>query len=184
VLVPLCLLPNFDRLKYLAMFASSSMMYLAAVIAGYMFLSAGRGELPLWEAGVGPTEGAEGLPTPIGPRGARVTGALLHPDICCVPLYAPGDGVPGCAALGDAACCPAEAPEVCCTAEELARGITPWRGAEGWLFDPDIFSSISTFLFAFLTHTVVPQVRRRAADLGSDPPVYSFPKNFGAPSSP
>lgn len=95
------------------------------------------------------------LRTPIGPRGDRVTGPLLHPLICCVPLYDPTAGallsitgwprgpaclrgasnrrmlsqrlcagVPGCAALGEAGCCAAVAPEICCTPEALAGGIT------------------------------------------------------------
>ena len=34
VLIPLCMLPNFDKLKYAAMFATSSMVYLTGVIAG------------------------------------------------------------------------------------------------------------------------------------------------------
>eukprot|EP01051_Picozoa_sp_SAG22_P011918 SAG22_NODE_1189_length_5206_cov_14.857451_5_plen_459_part_00 len=160
VLIPLCLLPNFDKLKYAAMFASSSMIYLCGVIAGYMFLSAGQGDLPVWQAGIGPAEdGPPGLATPIGPRAARVTAPLLHPLICCVPPYDPTDGIVGCAAVGDPACCPAELPEVCCDAETAANGITPWGGATGWELNSDLFASASTFLFAFLTHTMVPQVR-------------------------
>ena len=163
VITPLCLLPNFDKLKYVATFAASSMIYLAGVIAVYLFVSASRGDVPTWSAGIGQAPGApEGVMTPIGPRDARVTSPLLHPDICCVPMYTASDGVPGCVeAVEDdpeGPCCVAVAPEVCCTTEQQDRGVVQWEAAEGFILNSDIFVSFSTFLFAFLTHTMIPQV--------------------------
>ena len=161
VLIPLCMLPNFDRLKYAAMFATSSMIYLTGVIAGLMFLSASRGATPVWEAGRELVEGAADaeLLTPIGLRVDRVTAPLLHPQICCVPLYLVADGVSGCGPVGDEpGCCAAVDGEVCCSPDLTAQGILPWEGAVNGIFDENIFSSFSTFMFAFLTHTMVPQV--------------------------
>lgn len=42
-------LPNFDMLKYFAVFASSSMIYLTGVIAVYLFISADRNMVPVWQ---------------------------------------------------------------------------------------------------------------------------------------
>jgi hypothetical protein len=163
VIIPLCMLPNFEKLKYAAMFATSSMVYLTGVIAGFLILSATRDAVPVWEAGREPVPGAaEGVRTPIGPRDSRVTAPLLHPEICCVPLYTVEDAVPGCVIGTEAACCAATGGEVCCEEAVLANGVLPWLGSEAWILDlsdpGDIFSSFSTFLFAFLTHTMVPQV--------------------------
>ena len=160
VIIPLCMLPNFDKLKYAAMFATTSMIYLTGVIAGYMFYAASRNELPIWEAGreLVADAGVEDLFTPIGSRDARVTRPLLHPDICCVPLYTVADLFPGCVVGDEDECCAAVDGEVCCTPDVLSSGITPWGGAEGFILDESIFASFSTFLFAFLTHTMIPQV--------------------------
>ncbi len=163
VIIPLCMLPNFDKLKYAAMFATSSMVYLTGVIAGFLILSATRDAVPVWEAGREPVLGAaEGVRTPIGPRDSRVTAPLLHPEICCVPLYTVEDAVPGCVDGTEPECCAATGGEVCCEEAVLATGVRPWLGSEAWILDfsdpGDIFSSFSTFLFAFLTHTMVPQV--------------------------
>ena len=162
ILMPLCLLPNFDKLKYAAMFATSSMVYLTGVIAVYLFISASRdGAVPIWKSGIETRDdAAPDVRTPIGPQASRVTGALLHPLICCVPLYTPDDGIPGCDAVGDPACCDAQGDETCCTPEVLAEGILPWNdpGIENFIIDSDVFTSFSTFLFAFLTHTMIPQV--------------------------
>lgn len=87
------------------------MLYLAGVIAAYMFVSAGRQELPVWSAGVAESE-VPGLDTPIGPIGSRVTGPLLHPLICCIPPYLPADGFPNCEAIGDDGCCPVRHPRL------------------------------------------------------------------------
>ena len=151
VLIPLCMLPNFDKLKYAAMFATSSMVYLTGVIAGFLILSATRAAVPVWEAGREPVPGAaEGVRTPIGPREDRVTSPLLHPEICCVPLYTEADAVPGCLIGTEDECCAATGGEVCCTEEVLANGILPWFGSEAWILDAsdpgDIFSSFSTYV--------------------------------------
>ena len=129
---------------------------MTGVIAGDMFFSASRGEVPVWSAGVGPVDGLEGVESTIGLRDDRVTAPLLHPEICCVPLYLPADGFPGCVDGTEPECCAALGDELCCGEDELAAGITRWRGAEGWIINSDIFSSFSTFLYAFLTHTVRP----------------------------
>ena len=42
VVIPLCMLPNFNKLKYAASFATTSMVYLTAVIAAYLFISSSR----------------------------------------------------------------------------------------------------------------------------------------------
>ena len=163
VIVPLCMLPNFDKLKYAAMFATSSMVYLSGVIAAYLFVSASRNDVPVWEAGRELVTGATDpdLRTPIGPRDSRTALPLLHPLICCVPPYTAADGVEGCVDGTEAACCVVSGTdEVCCDPQTEAAGITPWGGAVPAIFDENIFSSFSTFLFALATHTVIPQVRR------------------------
>ena len=68
VLIPLCMLPNFDKLKYAAMFATSSMVYLTGVIAGFLILSATRAAVPVWEAGREPVPAP---PRACAPRSAR-----------------------------------------------------------------------------------------------------------------
>jgi hypothetical protein len=98
VLIPFCMLPNFDNLKYAAMFATSSMVYLTGVIAAYLFISASRNAVPVWEAGRELVADAADpdLRTPIGQRDSRTALPLLHPLICCVPPYTVADGVEGC----------------------------------------------------------------------------------------
>lgn len=161
VLIPFCMLPNFDKLKYAAMLATTSMIYLSGVIAVYLFISASRNDVPVWEAGREPVTGAAepGLRTPIGPRENRTAVPLLHPLICCVPPYTPADGVVGCVdGTEDACCIVSGTDEVCCDAQTDAAGITPWGGSVPAIWDEDIFSSFSTFLFALATHTVIPQI--------------------------
>jgi amino acid permease len=161
VLIPFCMLPNFDKLKYAAMFATSSMMYLSGVIAAYLFVSASRNDVPVWEAGRELVTGATDpeLRTPIGPRDSRTAVPLLHPLICCVPPYTAADGVEGCVDGTEAACCVVSGTdEVCCDAQTEAAGIAPWKGAVPAILDENVFSSFSTFLFALATHTVIPQV--------------------------
>lgn len=91
----------------------------------------------------------------VGPRGSRLTSPLLQPLICCVP---PRDG--GLICDADEA-----AGEICCSDVAGEPGgpdsdIVPWEKAKGWIFDDpaDIFPAFSTFLFAFLTHSMAPQV--------------------------
>lgn len=161
VLIPFCMLPNFDKLKYAAMFATSSMVYLSGVIAAYLFISASRNAVPVWEAGRElVTDSTDpDLRMPIGLRDARTALPLLHPLICCVPRYTVADGVEGCVDGTEDACCVVTGTdEVCCDAQTEAAGITLWGGAVPAILDENIFSSFSTFLFALATHTVIPQV--------------------------
>lgn len=153
IIIPLCMLPNFDKLKYAAIFATTSMIYLTGVIAGYQFYAASRNELPIWEAGreLVADAGIEDLFTPIGSRDSRVTRPLLHPEICCVPLYTVADVFPGCVDGTEDECCAAVDGEICCTPDVLDTGITPWVRAPKFPINfRQVFDMFSTDLWVFL----------------------------------
>jgi hypothetical protein len=67
VVLPLCLLPNYSALRFASVLATSSMIYLATVIAVLGFIAASRHGLPVWR----------------GEEGSRVSSPTLPPAICC-----------------------------------------------------------------------------------------------------
>lgn len=131
VVLPLCLLPNYNALRYASLMATSSMVYLTAVIAVLGFVGASRGGLPLWRA----------------EPDSRVSAPTLPPRQCCerdavVPDPDDPDG---------ALICPG-------AADGTYPNAVPWAHPEPFIVDTDVFSSFSTFLFAYLTHSMAPQV--------------------------
>lgn len=85
LVLPLCFLKNYNSLRFASMGATSSMLFLATVIAVYGIYAGSRDELPVW------TDSSEVSPLEIKPRDQRVTQALLHPLICCVELSEIGE---------------------------------------------------------------------------------------------
>ena len=67
VVLPLCLLPNYNALRFASFLATSSMVYLTAVIAVLGFVAASRDGLPIWRAD----------------ESSRLTSPPLPPAICC-----------------------------------------------------------------------------------------------------
>ena len=125
VVLPLVLLPNYNALRFASVTATSSMVYLTAVIAVLGFIGANRDGLPLWR----------------GEADSRISSPTLPPAICCEQDDVTEDGV-------------------CTEAVEggLYPAAVPWGQPSAVILDTDIFSSFSTFLFAFLSHSVAPQV--------------------------
>ena len=67
VVLPLCLLPNYNALRFASVMATSSMVYLTSVIAVLGFIAASRDGLPIWRAA----------------EGSRISSPTLPPAICC-----------------------------------------------------------------------------------------------------
>ena len=125
VVLPLILLPNYSALRFASVLATSSMVYLTAVIAVLGFIGANRDGLPLWR----------------GEADSRISSPTLPPAICCEQDDVTEDGV--CTEAVEGALYPAA---------------VPWGQPDAVILDTDIFSSFSTFLFAFLSHSMSPQV--------------------------
>ena len=49
---PLCMLKNYSKLRFASLGATTSMMYLSGLIGLYGIISASRGHLPVWRAGL------------------------------------------------------------------------------------------------------------------------------------
>lgn len=67
VVLPLCLLPNYNALRFASFTATSSMVYLTIVISVLGFIAASREGLPIWRA----------------ENSSRITSPPLPPAICC-----------------------------------------------------------------------------------------------------